>query len=152
MFDNLSFEQAFFTAKKMGNAMIFGLLFYMGFVEICTALNWDIYYYVSYEALKITGFIFIFITVLFFPLNIIITSKLTKGALSFNMVGQKLLKSYVIMYAMSEIVTVFGLVIFIISSNKGYFYLFFTVSLLHLLIYYPKYDNWIDKAEDILKK
>ena len=48
----------------------------------------------------------------------------------------------VLTFALCEIVSIYGLVIFLLTGNSMDFYIFMLISLLYFYIFYPKYADW----------
>jgi F0F1-type ATP synthase membrane subunit c/vacuolar-type H+-ATPase subunit K len=47
-----------------------------------------------------------------------------------------------LMFALCEAVSIYGLVLFLLSGNSMDFYIFMLISLLYFYIFYPKYADW----------
>lgn len=45
-------------------------------------------------------------------------------------------------FALSELVAVFGLMLFLLTGKSIDFYIFFAISLLYFWVYFPKYSTW----------
>lgn len=48
----------------------------------------------------------------------------------------------IIIFALSEIVSVYGLVLFLLTGNANDFFIFMAISLFYFYIFYPKYADW----------
>jgi len=48
----------------------------------------------------------------------------------------------IIIYALCEAVSIYGLVLFLLSGNSMDFYIFMLISLLYFYLFYPKYADW----------
>ena len=47
-----------------------------------------------------------------------------------------------LIFALCEVVSIYGLVLFMLTGNSMDFYIFMLISLLYFYIYYPKYADW----------
>ena len=47
-----------------------------------------------------------------------------------------------IMFTLSEAVSIYGLVLFLLTGNQTDFFIFMTISLFYFFIFYPKYTDW----------
>jgi len=48
----------------------------------------------------------------------------------------------IIIYALCEAVSIYGLVLFLLSGNSMDFFVFMVISLLYFYLFYPKYADW----------
>ncbi len=55
---------------------------------------------------------------------------------------QQLLVAAIVTFALSEAVSVFGLVLFLLAGNPTDFYLFMFLSLFYFWFFFPKYKDW----------
>lgn len=62
---------------------------------------------------------------------------------------QRLFVVSIITYALSEVVAIYGLVIFILTGKLMDFYLAFVASLILLLIHFPTYRQWEERIKKI---
>lgn len=54
----------------------------------------------------------------------------------------RLAGAYIIIFILSEIVSIYGLVLFILTGNTNDFFIFMAISLFYFFIFYPKYADW----------
>ncbi len=47
-----------------------------------------------------------------------------------------------LVFALCEVIGIYGLVLFILSRNTTDFFIFMTISLLYFYLFYPKYAEW----------
>lgn len=48
----------------------------------------------------------------------------------------------IIIFTLSEIVSIYGLVLFLLTGNANDFFIFMTFSLFYFYLFYPKYADW----------
>ncbi len=53
----------------------------------------------------------------------------------------------IIIFALSEAVALYGLVLFLLSDNSNDFFIFMAISLLYFYLFYPKYADWEKMAK-----
>jgi hypothetical protein len=56
--------------------------------------------------------------------------------------AKRLPAASIIVFAMSEGVAIYGLVLFLLTGNPNDFFIFMAISLFYFYIFYPKYANW----------
>ena len=144
--------ESFNKSRKLGFTMMFGLFAYMLFVEVAQWQNWPVYIFVSFDAIRTAGAVFISSTLVFFPAYLYIEKKAALAATSHLNLRKRLFNVSILGYAIGELITIFGLAIFIMSGNEKFFYLFFAVSLVYLGVNMPRETRWHFLYEEWLKK
>jgi F0F1-type ATP synthase membrane subunit c/vacuolar-type H+-ATPase subunit K len=129
--------QQFKTTNYIGLAMIGAVFIYAGIVlgishgflpiKIRPALNPDIAATLKY--------ILLFLALVHF----FIIKFFQKVALK---AANRLPAASMITFALSEAVSIFGLVLFILTGNANDFFIFMAISLFYFFIFYPKYADW----------
>lgn len=146
----MSFENYFDTAVKMFRSMTTGLFLYPLFVALSESFDFNTHYYLPKDDISKWGFVFIVISIVFFPLAHSAPNLFGKTCRDVSKLGKKILTGYIVSVAMSETIAVFGLVIYIISADVRYFYLFFILAFVHLILNRPKKPDWQRLFDDNL--
>lgn len=77
------------------------------------------------------------------------------GATSMSPAVQRLFSSSIIIFALSESIAIYGLVLFLIAGNSSDFYTFMALSLISYVIYFPKFsqwEEWMKEAERVRRR
>ena len=72
----------------------------------------------------------------------IIVKKLQKGDLRREEIVGRFLILSLIIYALSESIAIYGLILFFLAGNSLNFYIFLILCLVCLGIYFPRYGQW----------
>lgn len=148
---NMTFENYFDMAVKTFKSMAIGLFLYPLFVALCETFDMKLHYYLPRPTVEHMGIAFIVISVIFFPLSNMLLPILSKKCGKSCDLGKKLMIAAVITAAMAETIALFGLVIYIVSADMRFFYLFFVLSLVHLFMHRPKMEQWQRYLDDLNK-
>jgi ABC-type multidrug transport system fused ATPase/permease subunit len=135
-------------SKKYGSTMQIGLFAYALFVELAIGFDWDVFFYKSQSTITALGGLFVVCTVAFFPLILLLNHWFMKKAPNKIEAVQKLYKFSFGIFATGEIITFFGLILFLFTANKSYFYLFFVISVCFIFINMPSEKKWSDKISN----
>lgn len=138
----MSFENYFDMAMKTFRSMTTGLFLYPLFVALSESFDLKTHHFLPQAEIVKYGIIFIVVSLLFFPLSHAAPAFFAKKYRGTEKQGKKIMTGYIISVAMSETIAVFGLVIYIISADIRYFYLFFILSFVHLILHRPKKPEW----------
>ena len=129
--------QQFRTTNYIGLAMIGSVFLYVGIVlgvshgfiplKLRPALNTDLAATIKYILLFIS--ISHYFIIKFFQ-------KISLKA------ANRLPAASMITFALSEAVSIYGLVLFLLTGNPTDFFIFMAISLFYFFIFYPKYADW----------
>jgi F0F1-type ATP synthase membrane subunit c/vacuolar-type H+-ATPase subunit K len=129
--------QQFRTANYLGLAMMGSVFIYAGLVlginhgylpiKIRPALSADISTKIKYILLFIS--LCHYFIIKFFQ-------KISSRAVN------RLPAASIIIFALSEAVGIYGLVLFLLTGNANNFFIFMAISLFYFYIFYPKYADW----------
>jgi hypothetical protein len=72
----------------------------------------------------------------------VIVKKLQEGDLKKEEIVGRLLNLSLIIYALSESIAIYGLILFLLAGNSLNFYIFLMLCLVCLGIYFPRYGQW----------
>lgn len=140
----MSSDNYFDMALKMFRSMTTGLFLYPLFVALSESFDLNTHYYLPRADVINMGTVFVVLSVIFFPMANAFPVFFTKRRKPEVQPGKALLKAYILSVALSETIAVFGLIIYIVSGDIRYFYLFFVLAFIHLLMHRPKKDKWQD--------
>jgi hypothetical protein len=92
-------------------------------------------------------YLFIFISFVFFVIikfmkNIILRFLQKQYANSLYPVVLRLFAFTLLVFGLCETISIYGLVLFILSRNPNDFFIFMAISLLYFYLFYPKYEDW----------
>ncbi|MEW6658907.1 MAG: hypothetical protein AB1424_09625 [Thermodesulfobacteriota bacterium] len=92
-------------------------------------------------------YLFYLISVVFFLIikfmkNIILRFFQKQYSQSLYPVVLRLFAFTLLVFAMCESISIYGLVLFILSRNPNDFFIFMAISLLYFYLFYPKYADW----------
>lgn len=138
----MSFENYFDMALKMFRSMTTGLFLYPLFVALSESFDLNLHHYLPQNEVFRIGTVFIVLSVVFFPLSHSAPAFFAKRCKNTEKLGRKTVTGYILSVAMSETIAVFGLIIYIVSADVRYFYLFFVMAFVHLLLHRPKKAEW----------
>lgn len=129
--------QQFRTTNYIGLAMIGSVFLYAGLVlgidhglipiKIRPTINIDVSIKIKYILLFLSLSHY-FIIKFFQKISLKAANRLPAGS--------------IIIFALSEAVSIYGLVLFILSGNANDFFIFMAISLFYFFIFYPKYADW----------
>jgi F0F1-type ATP synthase membrane subunit c/vacuolar-type H+-ATPase subunit K len=129
--------QQFRTTNYIGLAMIGSVFLYAGLVmginhglipmKIRPTLNSDVSTNIKYILLGIS--VLHYFIIKFFQ-------KISMKA------ANRLPAASIIVFALSEAVGIYGLVLFLLTGNANDFFIFMAISLFYFFIFYPKYAEW----------
>lgn len=135
-------SEFFHKAMMITKAMFPGVFIYLFFAGLAEYFQWNVFLYISPETVKQTGFVFIALSVISFPL----AREIEKHAVRKAETGDGLLKrlyfSTLINLAVGEFSAFFGIIIYVMSGDIRYFFLFFNICLLHIILNRPTYHKW----------
>lgn len=149
MSDRETFLYYFEMTNKLYRTMVYCLFLYPLFVAGAETFNWGIFHYLNFETMRSMGIIFIVVSIFFFPLSYVTEPYFVKGCSGIDILGRKLMFASVANLAMSETITLFGLVIYIVSGRLEFFYLFFGISFIHLITIRPSRKKWQTRLDKI---
>ncbi|PLX68487.1 MAG: hypothetical protein C0603_04860 [Denitrovibrio sp.] len=143
LMDNKSaFQNYFDMTQKLYRTMVYALFIYPLFVAAVETFHFAVFRFLNFETMQKMGLVFMVLTILSFPLAYISDSFFIKGCLNTHQLGRKMMFSAIAKMAMSETITLFGLIIYITSANLKFFYLFFIISFVHILAVRPAQKRW----------
>ena len=129
--------------------MATGLFLYPLFVALSESFDLNTHYYLPRPAVITTGTVFMVISIVFFPLASYLAHIFAVKCETARKLGKKLMIAYIFSAGLSETIAVFGLIIYIVSADLKYFYLFFVLSFVHLILHRPKRDEWQKFAKNV---
>ncbi|TCK59449.1 hypothetical protein [Seleniivibrio woodruffii] len=138
----MTFENYFDMAVKTFRSMAVGIFLYPLFVALTESFDLNLHYFLARPTVETMGIVFIVISVVFFPLSNALLPLLSRKCGHSCDLGKKLMIASVITAGMAETIALFGLVIYIVSADVRFFYLFFVLSLVHLFMHRPKMEFW----------
>lgn len=158
-------HKTYFVTIVIGVAMIVSLFVYAGVVEYFKRTGESFGKYSGYRHIAALRYLFIVWSSAVFFLARIISRRILEGKLTTERAGyrqadrslliQRLSQSSLVVYALCESIGVCGLVLFLASGRSIDFYLFFSVSLVAFIAYFPRYrrwDEWIRTEMDKLRQ
>lgn len=122
--------------------MVYGIFLYPLFVAGTETFHWPVFRFINFETMKTMGIFFMAASISAFPVSYMTEPYFARGCEDAATLGKRLMFAGILNMAMSEAITVFGLVIYITSSNLKFFYLFFIISFVHLLSVHPGRKKW----------
>jgi len=149
MNENDQFQHYYEFTLKLYRTMVYGLFIYPLFVAGAESFHWAVFHFLNFETMKTMGLIFMILSIAFFPLSYIADTLFTKGCTNVSLMGRKMMYAEIAKMAMSELITFFGLAIYITSANLKFFYLFFLISFIHLLLIRPQQKLWQKRLDSI---
>ncbi|MGE4496989.1 MAG: hypothetical protein AB7E48_03845 [Deferribacterales bacterium] len=135
-------SEYFHKAMMITKAMFPGVFIYLFFAGLSEYFNWNIFLYVSPDAVRQTGFAFIAVSVISFPLAKEIEKHAAKKAETGDGLLKRLYFSTLINLALGEFSAFFGIITYVMSGDIRYFFLFFNICLLHIILNRPTYKKW----------
>jgi hypothetical protein len=145
------FEFYFLMTAKVYKSMIYGIFLYPLFVACVETFNWGIFHFLSFETMKSMGLAFMVLSLLFFPLSYFAEPFFVKNCEDIDVLGKKLFIASMLSVGMSELITLFGIIIYVTSANLKFFYLFFIISFVHLIMIRPRHSQWQKRLDKIIK-
>jgi len=142
MDEKTKFTSTFDLIQKLYRTMVFGIFVYPLFVASVETFHWAIFHFLNFETVKTMGLVFMILTLVSFPLTHIAHDIISKSAEEIDALGKKLLIAEIVNMSISEMITIYGLAIYITSANLKFFYLFFIISFIHLLTIKPSRKKW----------
>lgn len=145
----MTFEQYYELTVRMFRSMATGIFIYPLFVAVASSFDMNVHHYLPQAKVIHMGMAFILLSVIFFPLSSMLEPYFTRGCHEGEILGKKMFIAAVISMGISELIAIFGIIIFVVSGDVRYFYLYFIMAFLHLLLNRPKHDLWqkrLDKA------
>ena len=136
--ENEYFNKALIVTKSMFP----GVFIYVVLAGMTEYFGWDIFVYASPEAVKKAGFVFVALSVISFPIAREIEKNAPLKAKTGNELLRRLYYASLINLAVAELSILFGIVIYIMSGDMRYFFLFFNICLLHIIINRPTLAKW----------
>lgn len=149
MDEKTQFEASFFMTEKLYRTMVYGIFTYALFVAGVETFNWGVFHFLNFETVKTMGMIFLILTIISFPLTHLTYSILTKGITDVAHLGRRLTYIEILNMGISELISVYGIIIYITSANLKFFYLFFIISFIHLLTIKPSKKRWQKHLDNI---
>jgi len=144
------FEFYFEMTNKIFKSMLYGIFMYPLFVACAESFRWAVFHFLPFETMQDMGLIFMVLTLVFFPLSYAVEPLMIKGCTDAEQLGKKMMTASIISLGMSELMTVFGIVIYVTSANLKFFYLFFVISFVHLILIRPKQSVWQKRLDKII--
>lgn len=145
------FEQSFEMITKLFRTMMYGIFIYPLFVAGVETFNWGIFHFLNFETMKTMGLIFMILTLISFPLIHLTHGYFTRNCTDISDLARRLVYADIANLAISELITFYGVIIYITSANLKFFYLFFVISFIHLFTVRPSQKKW-QKYLDIVAK
>jgi hypothetical protein len=132
----------FLRAVAITKSMFPGVFVYVFFAGLVEYFKWDIFLYTSPADVKHAGIALIALSVVSFP----ISKEIEKHAAFKSKSGENLLKrlywATIINLAAGELSAVFGIILYVMSGDVRYFFLFFNICLLHIIVNRPVLAKW----------
>lgn len=149
MSEKAKFKFYFELANRLFRAMVYGIFLYPLFVAGTETFHWPVFRFLNFETMKGMGLVFMIATIAFFPLSHMTEGYFVRGSRGAALLGKKLLTAEIVNMALSETITLFGLIIYITSANLKFFYLFFIISFIHLITVRPSGKRWQRRLDKI---
>lgn len=149
MNDKMQFQFYFEVSQKLFRIMVYCIFLYPLFVAASETFQWSVFHYLNSQTVKLIGTIFMAVTIAFFPLSYLSEPFFARNCSNIGLLGRRLLWTGVANMALSELITLFGLVIYITSADLKYFYLFFIISFVHLISVRPTQARWQKRLNGI---
>jgi len=149
MDEKTKFQASFLMTEKLYRTMVYGIFLYPLFVAGVETFHWGIFHFLNFETMKKMGLVFMVLTLISFPLTHITYKFFTRGISDIAPLGQRLVYIEILNMGISELISVYGLVIYITSANLKFFYLFFVISFIHLLSIRPSRKRWQNHLDKI---
>jgi len=140
--NDLYFVQKYYEARTAGKIMFFGLFAYLAFVLAVQYFQWEVFFFVPFPKAKKLAAVFIIMTIFSYPLMKYIEMRAVKGSIDSYHMAKRLFASTMINLGIAELAALYGLVIFVITANEMYFHLFFSCSLLGVILAMPRAPRW----------
>ncbi|WP_022851174.1 hypothetical protein [Limisalsivibrio acetivorans] len=141
----------FHRAVTLSRAMFPGVFLYFLFAVATEAFDWNIFIYTAKDTVTSTGYVLTFFAVLTFPAARVIERLMSRGTPGGDALFKKLYYATLINLGIGEIHSVFGIVLYVMSGDVRYFFLFFNLGLLHIIVSSPREKRWDAYTEDINK-
>lgn len=122
--------------------MATGIFVYPLFVAVASSLDMKVHHYLPTLKVAHMGMVFVLLSVVFFPLSSMLEPYITRKCHNPERLGKKMFASAAISMALSETVAIFGIIIFVVSGDVRYFYLYFVIAFVHLLVNRPRQALW----------
>ncbi|PLX67624.1 MAG: hypothetical protein C0602_09715 [Denitrovibrio sp.] len=151
MSEKEKFIYYFEMTNKLYRSMVYGLFLYPLFVAVAESFQWDIFHYLNFETIKNMGVTFIVLSIVFFPLSYMTEPYFVRGCRDVEALGKKLMYASIANMALSETITLFGLIVYITTADLKFFYLFFIFSFIHLISIRPSRKKWQSRLDKISK-
>lgn len=135
-------SEFFHKAMMITKAMFPGVFIYLVFAGFAEVLEWNIFLYLSPSYVKQTGFVFVALSVISFPVSREIEKHAAKNAETGDGLLKRLYYATLINLGIGEISAFFGIIVYLMSGDIRYFFLFFNICLLHIILNRPTYDKW----------
>ncbi|QAR32210.1 hypothetical protein EP073_02000 [Geovibrio thiophilus] len=132
----------FHKAMMITKAMFPGVFIYLVFAGLSKVFDWNIFLYLSPDTVRQTGFVFVALSVVSFPLAREVEKHAVKNAKTGDGLLKRLYFSTLINLGIGEISAFFGVIIYVMSGDIRYFFLFFNICLLHIILNRPTYAKW----------
>lgn len=136
--ENEYFQKALIITK----GMFPGVFIYVALAGMVEFFGWDIFFYAPPEKVKQLGFVFVAVSIISFP----VSREVEKNAPAKAKTGGELLKrlyyASLINLGIAELSILFGIIVYIMSGDVRYFFLFFNICLLHIIINRPTLAKW----------
>lgn len=146
-------KKSYRVSVIIGIAMMASLFIYAAGVEF-VKIKFDPFEGFSpFPEVEILRYIFLAIAVgEFFFIKYFKNISLSKKIIPFQGVSisnpiQKFITASIVVYALCESVAIYGFVLFLIAGSSMDFYTFMILSLVYLVIYFPRYTQWEEWAK-----
>jgi hypothetical protein len=144
---DIQFNEYFNKAVMITKSMFPGVFIYVILAGMTEYFGWDIFVYTAPAIVKNTGFAFVALSVISFPIAREIEKNAPIKAINGDDLLRRLYYASLINLGIAEISVCFGIIIYIMSGDVRYFFLFFNICLLHIIINRPtlsKWENYMD--------
>jgi len=147
-------KRGYQLAKIIGIAMIGSLFAYVVIVELTKMNSLNFKGFVPFDKMASLRYVFFGMAVVEFFLIRFIKNRILSGKdirpkgpgdktiRSFSPKTQRLISTAIVSYAFCESVAIFGLILFLIGGSSFDFYIFLVLSLIFLMVYFPRYSQW----------
>lgn len=149
MDEKIQFQASYLMTEKLYRTMVYGIFLYPLFVAGVETFHWGIFHFLNHETVKKMGLVFMVLTIASFPLTHATYRLFTGGISDIAPLGRRLVYIEILNMGISELISFYGIVIYITSADLKFFYLFFIISFIHLLTIRPSRKRWQNHLDKI---
>lgn len=148
-------RKGYITSIVLGILMIIHLLIYILIVELIKINFSPFKGFSDFPEVELLKYVLLGVTAadfgLLFFLRKIIVKKLQEGNLKKEEIVNRLLLLSIIIYALCEVIAIYGHILFLVAGNSQNFYIFLALCVICLGIFFPRYGQWKKWAPEELQ-